>query len=603
MTRALFALLLGLWALLIAAACAGRPLLVLAVALTGLLAWQALERESVGAAEAWLARWPWLAPLLLVLVVGAVTWPTLAGGFLGDDYGYVQLFDRKSLPSFLRLGDISEGIWGHPLDELRPVFALSYKLGLLWHGADPRGFHADNLAVHVLDCLLVYALLRALEPRARLPGLCAGLLFGLMPVHAEPIAWVTGKVDSLPTCFYLATLVLYVRARRGAGRGAYAAALFVFALGLLSKEILITLPAVLLAYELLLGGRLRAGELLLRLLPFVGLTLGFLAVRRAVFDTFAREGRASSPEHLWQFLRLQPEKLGWLLVPFERWDLGECLAAGLLLGAVGGAGLRLWRRRSEHGESVAQAVFLGGALYGLTLAPLLVTYSSARHMYLPSVGVAGTLGLLLFPVSDVAPRRAGRLALLAALGLALVFGWQLSEAQARWTDAGALAGRARQQLEERLRPLPAGTTLVVAGLPSSQGPLLVFKFALPFALQPPFAAKDTYTPYRVIEAPDVYCCPLRRWWQDKRGLLESLMVGDPQEPLELALAHWNERRGEVVVRQGRPTRGLVRRLVERALGAPWDATVEPDDQAAQRLVGALAESVRVGGPATPSPGQ
>lgn len=596
-------MLLGLSALLIVAAARSHAL-ALAVALFGMAAWQVLERKGPLGPDSWLERSRFFAPLLLTLVVGAVTWPTLAGGFLGDDFGYIQLFDRKSLASFWRLGDVSEGIWGHPLDELRPVFALSYKLGLLLHGADPRGFHADNLAVHILNCLLVYALLRALEARSRLPGLCAGLLFGLMPVHAEPIAWVTGKVDSLPTLFYLATLVLYVRSRRGTGRGAQAGALCVFALGLFSKEILITLPAVLLAYELLLGGPQRPRALLVRLLPFAALTLAFLAVRRVVFDTFAREGRASSPEHLWQFLRLQPEKLGWLLMPFERWDLAECLAAGVVLGVLGGAGLLLWRRRGEHGDSLAQAVFLGGALYGLTLAPLLVTYSSARHMYLPSVGVAGALALLLFPVSDARPRPAGRLALLGALGVALVFGWQLLLAQARWTEAGALSRRARGQLEERLSPLPAGTTLVIAGLPSSQGPLLIFKFALPFALQPPFAARDAYTPYRVIEAPDVYCCPLRRWWQDKRGTLESLIVGDPHEPLEMALAHWNERRGEVVLRQGRPNRGLVRLLVERALGSPWEQLGEPDDQAAQRLVGALAESVRVGGSAqAASPGQ
>ncbi len=142
-------------------------------------------------------------PVAIAALVAAAAWPALDGDFLGDDFGYVQLFHAKPLASLLRLGDVSEGIWGQPLDELRPAFALFNKLRLLLHGPGPGALHASNLALHVAVCLVLYALVRTLVPGRRRTAVAAALVFGLMPVHVEPISWITGTVDSLPTLFYV----------------------------------------------------------------------------------------------------------------------------------------------------------------------------------------------------------------------------------------------------------------------------------------------------------------------------------------------------------------------------------------------------------------
>lgn len=595
MIRALYGLTLLLAAVLVVGALAVRPAAI-GIALLATAAWTLAERRLTALQY---APSSWLAALVLVVVVAGVCLPTLRGDFVGDDFGYVQLFHDKSLTSFTQLGDISQGIWQQPLDELRPLFALSYRLDAMLHGLNAGGFHADNIVLHVLVCLLVYALVRTLQPGNVWPALAASLLFGLMPVHVEPVAWITGKVDSLPTLFYLLVLLLFVRFRVRRSRAAYAAAVVLFALGLFSKEILITLPAVLVAFDLLLARHVAPADarpLLRRALhhlPFVALTGGFLILRHAVFGVSAREGHGLSLNRLKAFLLAQPEKVRWMLTPFAHWNWSEVLFAGLILGALAGAALWLWQRRAEHERCVAQIVFFGLAFYGITLLPLAVTYRSTRHLYLPSAGVAIALGLLLVPVAQDGRARLSSVRLGSLLLLLVVCALELHRADERWIAAGEVSRLVRMQLDEALRQIPAGRTVLIGGVPGTEGSVLVWKFALPFALQPPFATRDAYGPYQILERPELYCCPLERWWSAKRPLVAALLHGNPDETVAVTLLQWNARRQKIVVREGRPLRQLLRTQLTRAMGLPLESMDSIDGTQAPRLMATLEAVVRL----------
>jgi hypothetical protein len=577
---------------LAAAAFVRRPAVLALAALTA-AAWSRIELR-VALPERRALRWPaGLAPALVALACVGAYASTLDGDFLCDDFGYLRLFDAKALASFARLGDISEGIWGHPLDELRPLFALSYKLRLLLHGPDPRAFHAGNVLLHALNAVLVYAVVRRLQPAAVGAAVAAGLLFGLMPVHAEAVSWVTGTVDLLPTFFYLLAFLLFATFRAGHG-AAYALALLVFALGLLSKEILITLPGVLLAYDALVTGRVAASRPALREAarvhgPFLLLAGAFLLLRRVAFDSFAREERALA--RLWFFLGTLPEKLRALLTPFDAWGPGTMLLAGLMLGVLAAAALSL-RRRREGPLLSTQVAFFGLVWTGLTLLPLVVTYVSPRHLYLPSAGVAVALALVvLAPERETASSPLRLVALLLLLG---VFVAQLLRASAPWSAAGRFSRQARAQLELETRLLAPGSVLLLSGLQEQTERLAVWRYALPFALQPPFVSRDAYGAYRVLEPHGLYCCPLERWWAEKRPILAALLEGDRDAPVELGLAHWNERRQRVVVSRATLPRGRLRRLVERALGAPFEAVERIEGPQAERLMAVLTDALRAG---------
>src|SRR5262245_7891785 len=189
---------------------------------------------------------------MAVVVTSCVSLPTLRGSFLADVLGYIHLFHAKPLSTFLRLGDVSEGIWGFPLDEMRPLFALTYKLDYLLYGTSEAGYHLTNLLIHGLCAGLVALIASAAGAGGWTSGL-AGALFALLPVPAEPVSWITGKVDSLPTAFYLAAFYFFLLFRRSASAAAYALSLAAMAAGLFCKEILLTLPAVLVAYDLVAG--------------------------------------------------------------------------------------------------------------------------------------------------------------------------------------------------------------------------------------------------------------------------------------------------------------------------------------------------------------
>jgi hypothetical protein len=605
-------LALGAPALLVAGWVGPRPALLLAAVIAGAWAWFD-ERTGHDLAPRPPSRAARLgAPLLIVTVALIGAWPAQISDFLGDDFGYVRLFHDKPLRTFFRLGDVSEGIWGHPLDELRPVFALSFKLGLMLHGPSARGFLLDNLLLHSACCLLVYGLVRLLAPGRLRPALAAGLIFALLPVHAEPLAWITGKVDSLPTLFYLSTALLFVAWRRGAGPRAYVAAVLVYAVGVFSKEILVTLPALLLAFDVLLfppaaalAWPARFAALVRVHAPFVATAAGFLALRRLVFESFAREGRVGAAL-LRQFAEQQPEKARALLLPFDAWTAGfdalgsrplgmapetaAAALAALLLGALAGCAAAPARRRELYAPAWALAGVFGLAFYVVTILPLLVTYASPRHLYLPSAGAAVALAVLLFPPTRDGGVRAGparAAALLLLLGLHALL---LRAALGEWGQAGDTSRRARAQIAAALDDLPAGRFVIVLGVPATTPRPVVWKFALPFALQPPFVARDVYSPYRVLEPPSLHSRPRAGWWALKREVLRELLDGPADEAVDLRVLRWNARAGELRARDTRPTRGLLRATAERVLGAPVDAPAADDATGAQGLVVALADA-------------
>ncbi len=433
----------------------------------------------------------------------------------------------------------------------------------------------------------------------QLTAAAAALLFAVMPVHSEAVAWITGKVDLLPTAFYLATLGAFARFRGGCGRRFWWLALALYLPALFTKEIMVTLPAVLVAFDLLvttpgaMAMRARLSDLLRVHLPFALAAGGFLALRALVFDNAARAGRITLPRLL-LFFEAQPGKLAALLAPFDvTIGVGGALVV-VLLALLLGAALRLFLRWREHAQALSLLAF-AAAWYALTLLPLLVTYSSARHLYLPSCGVATALALLLLPPRGRGPERlvhAGGLRLASVVLLVVAQAVQLVRVNAEWTTAGATSLRLRTQIAAALEQTPADATLLLSGLPVTDGDVVLWKFALPFALQPPFVPRDLYAGRRVLAPQGAWSRPLADWWSNTRAVLVDVLRGEEGQPVDLLLLHWNERRGALSMRQARPTRALLRRQVLRALGAlPHDVeTLDPPR--ADRLIAALAEAAR-----------
>ncbi|MBP6747119.1 hypothetical protein KA344_17950 [bacterium] len=139
----------------------------------------------------------------------------------------------------------------------RPTTCASFVIDYALWQTKVMGWHISNLLFYVVGCFLTGAvtnelLKRAVSAKAALgAGVIAGALMLVYPGHPDSVATIVGRVDSLPTAFYLASFYLYLLSRTAASKQLLVASLISFWLALGSKETAITLPVVLFVAELL----------------------------------------------------------------------------------------------------------------------------------------------------------------------------------------------------------------------------------------------------------------------------------------------------------------------------------------------------------------
>lgn len=125
-----------------------------------------------------------------------------------------------------------------------PLTFLSFQTDYAIAGLNPAQYHATNIVLHLLNVLLVFAVLRALLKN---DALCLFLaaVFALHPVNVETVTWVSARKDLLAATFGLASLVMYIKYVREHERLWYILSVFCFLLALLSKVSVALLPVAL----------------------------------------------------------------------------------------------------------------------------------------------------------------------------------------------------------------------------------------------------------------------------------------------------------------------------------------------------------------------
>ncbi len=237
---------------------------------------------------------PWLSAVasgLLVLATLAAYFNSLHGPFVFDDRA--AILDNASIRDLGSIGNVlsppadGRGVSGRPLVNL--TLAINFRLG----GFDPLGYHAFNLAVHVLAGLALFGLVRRTlrlrsgqapgwetagrgprtpptlaerrDPAAGVSALAAippdradsrwiaftvALLWLLHPLQTESVTCIVQRTESLCGLFYLLTLYCFVRGvespRAGLWFGFSIAAGY---LGMVTKEVMVTAPLLVLLYD------------------------------------------------------------------------------------------------------------------------------------------------------------------------------------------------------------------------------------------------------------------------------------------------------------------------------------------------------------------
>src|SRR5215469_9214163 len=187
---------------------------------------------------------PWqrlAAALVLLVATIAVFAPSFEFGLVEyDDPLYVRdvpLVQRGLTGEGLRWAFTTFQAWNwHPLTWI----SLMGDVELF--GQDPKSLHRTNVALHVANALLVFALLGSATQAWGRSFFAAGL-FALHPLHVESVAWVAERKDVLSTFFALLTLGAYFAYARRGGALRYTGVCLLFAWGLMAKPMLVTLPA------------------------------------------------------------------------------------------------------------------------------------------------------------------------------------------------------------------------------------------------------------------------------------------------------------------------------------------------------------------------
>lgn len=221
--------------------------------------------------------------LVLVLLVGNLVLysGTLGFDFLKDDHVLVENNPRvKSGKAFL--DTVGERFFAFPdfpfLHYWRPLTLLSYRVDYLMWGENPWGFHATNVLINVAVALLVFFFFLAWGGRA-IPAFLVAGWFSLFPLHAENVAWISGRPDLLAALFVLAAALAFLWFL-DSGRKSFLLFTFLcFIPGLLVKENLVMFPVIALVLTWM-RGRWRRGRVALAGLALV--SGGFVFLHAAV---------------------------------------------------------------------------------------------------------------------------------------------------------------------------------------------------------------------------------------------------------------------------------------------------------------------------------
>ena len=129
-----------------------------------------------------------------------------------------------------------------------PLTWLSHAVDCQLFHLNPAGHHYVNVLLHAINAVLLFLVLRSATGSAAPSFVVAGL-FALHPVNVESVAWAAERKNVLSMFFFLLVMLAYNRYARTGRRTLYFAVVILFALGLMAKPQIVTLPFVLLLWD------------------------------------------------------------------------------------------------------------------------------------------------------------------------------------------------------------------------------------------------------------------------------------------------------------------------------------------------------------------
>jgi tetratricopeptide (TPR) repeat protein len=293
-----------------------------------------------------------------------------------------------------------------------PMTWLSHLLDVTLFGTDAGAYHVTNMVLHTANTVLIFELFRRMTSQTGRSAFVAAL-FAAHPLHVESVAWIAERKDVLSTFFWALTVLAYAAYVRRPAWTRYAAMLALYALALMSKPMVVTLPALLLLLDFWPLRRVkgqngdaegsrdgRRGErwtrLVLEKVPLLALAM---ATSVATVIVQHRVGAMAGFEALPWTVRAANATIGYVAYLWKTvWPThlaafypqfaispGKVAGAALALAAVTVAAIAA-RRRHPY-------LLVGWLWYVVTIAPVIGLLQAGeqgmadRFMYVPMIGI------------------------------------------------------------------------------------------------------------------------------------------------------------------------------------------------------------------------
>ena len=338
-----------------------------------------------------------------------------------------------------------------------PITWMSYLVDVSMFGNGPAGLHVVNVILHAVNCWLLFLLVRSWTGEIATSTVVA-MLFAVHPLHVESVAWVSERKDVLSTLFLLLTLLAYGRYVQAPAVARYLLVATPFALGLLTKSMLVTLPILLWLVDWILykrfapvpvlGATTSKRALIVEKLPLLGMSIAC-----GIITIVAQRKSGAAPDTIQ--LAIVPRLLnmldsyGWYvwktlwpshLSPFyphrlHQVDILGPTVATLLMAALTWIAYRVGRQQ--------RIVWFGLLWFVISLLPVIgllqvgMQAHADRYVYVPHIGLLATLVWL---VRDAIAKASAPSWLNSALATVAVLSglWLTSRQVVVWKDTESL---------------------------------------------------------------------------------------------------------------------------------------------------------------------
>jgi tetratricopeptide (TPR) repeat protein len=372
--------------------------------------------------------------VFLVAAVWAVFGQTLGHEFVNyDDNQYV--YENPQIIQGLNLKGIEWAFTHSVMANWHPLTVMSHMLDCQFYGLHAGGHHLTNVLFHAATAILLFLTLRGMTGALWRSAFVAAV-FAIHPLRVESVAWVSERKDVLSGLFFMMTLGAYVRyVRKPPSLGRYLTVMFLFALGLMCKPMLVTLPFVLLLLDYWPLDRVAnvtdatvtdrrnhfpiQRRLILEKLPLFG-----LAAASCMATLFAQAKAIQPFEQMSLSLRVGNAVISYATYLGQMfWPSGLAVFYPFAAGGVGVS------------EVVLSLVLLSGISTG--------AFVLRRHHPYFMTGWLWYL-IMLVPVIGIvqvgAPARADRYTYLPQIGLYLLLTWAAADLSAGWRHRHVVLG-------------------------------------------------------------------------------------------------------------------------------------------------------------------